>query len=150
MAKLLTDNPLLLLFLIMALGYALGRIRVSGISLGAAGILIVALVFGHFGYEVPSIVQNIGLAAFVTAVGFIAGPGFFENFKGKVLLTSHTPMVPHKEFIGEYCTPEEYAEHKEIYDKVAMFDRFSFERADYIVFPCREMVLQSYGIPCGT
>ena len=61
-----------------------------------------------------------------------------ENFKGKVLLTSHTPMVPHKEFIGEYCTPEEYAEHKEIYDKVAMFDRFSFERADYIVFPCRE------------
>ena len=83
MAKLLTDNPLLLLFLIMALGYALGRIRVSGISLGAAGILIVALIFGHFGFEVPSIVQNIGLAAFVTAVGFIAGPGFFENFKGK-------------------------------------------------------------------
>jgi len=61
-----------------------------------------------------------------------------ENYRGKVLLTSHTPMVPHKEFIGEYCTKEEYAKHKDIYDKVAEFDRYSFARADYIVFPCEE------------
>lgn len=61
-----------------------------------------------------------------------------ENYKGKVILTSHTPMVPHKEFIEEYCTKEEYEKHKEILDKVAEFDRFSFERADYIMFPCKE------------
>ena len=77
------SNQLFLLFLIMAIGYALGRINFRGINLGAAGILIVALIFGHFGYEVPAIVQNVGLACFVTAVGFIAGPKFFENFKGK-------------------------------------------------------------------
>ncbi len=76
-------NQLFLLFLIMAAGYAIGRVKVKGISLGAAGILLVALVFGHFGYEVPSIVQNIGLACFVTAVGFAAGPTFFRNFRGK-------------------------------------------------------------------
>lgn len=76
------SNQLLLLFLIMGIGYAFGRLRIKGIGLGSAGILIVALVFGHFGYEVPSIVQNIGLAAFVTAVGFIAGPTFIRNFRG--------------------------------------------------------------------
>ena len=74
---LLTDNPLLLIFLIAALGYALGRIQVAGVSLGSAGILIVALIFGHLGYEVPGFLQNFGLVCFVTAVGFIAGPGFF-------------------------------------------------------------------------
>ena len=67
----------------MGIGYALGRIRLKGINFGAAGILIAALVFGHFGFEVPSIVQNIGLACFVTSVGFIAGPTFLKNFKGK-------------------------------------------------------------------
>ena len=76
-------NHLLLLFLIMGIGYAFGRIKLGGISLGSAGILIVALVFGHFGYEVPSIIQSIGLACFVAAVGFIAGPDFFENFRGQ-------------------------------------------------------------------
>ena len=79
----LLSNELILLFLIMSIGYAVGRLSVNGVNLGSAGILIVALVFGHFGYEVPSIIQNIGLACFVASVGFIAGPTFIRNFKGK-------------------------------------------------------------------
>ena len=78
----LLSNEFVLLFLIMGIGYAIGRLKIRGISLGSAGILIAALVFGHFGYEVPAIVQNIGLACFVAAVGLIAGPTFFQNFKG--------------------------------------------------------------------
>ena len=81
--KQLLSNELILLFLIMSIGYAIGRVSVKGINIGSAGILLVALVFGHFGYEVPAIVQNIGLACFVTSVGFIAGPTFIQNFKGK-------------------------------------------------------------------
>lgn len=77
------SNELFLLFLITSSGYAIGRVKIRGIGLGSAGILIIALVFGHFGYEVPSIVQNIGLACFVAAVGFNAGPTFVQNFKGK-------------------------------------------------------------------
>lgn len=76
-------NQLFQLFLIMSIGYAIGRVRVKGVGLGSAGILLTALVFGHFGYEIPSIVQNIGLACFVAAVGMIAGPTFFQNFRGK-------------------------------------------------------------------
>lgn len=80
MREILQSNSILLVFVIAALGYALGRLRVKGMSLGTAGVLIVALVFGHFGMGVPEIVQNMGLCCFVTAVGLIAGPGFFRSF----------------------------------------------------------------------
>ena len=74
-------NPLLALFLIAALGYLIGAIKIKGIELGTAGVLLVALVFGHFGCEMPALIRNVGLALFVTSVGFIAGPKFFRNFK---------------------------------------------------------------------
>ena len=91
-----------LLFVIMALGYLLGGIEVKGVSLGTAGVFLVAILFGwlctlDFG-DVPLLgafhvngvgdalvknlkgpIQNIGLILFVGAVGFIAGPNFFKN-----------------------------------------------------------------------
>ena len=84
-------------FLIAALGYLLGRITIKGVSLGTAGVFIVALLFGAFFYNplveqlkvggttyvtnALKIVENLGLILFVTAVGFIAGPNFFGDFK---------------------------------------------------------------------
>lgn len=76
----LNENTLLTVFLIAFLGYLLGSVKIKGISFGTAGVLIVALILGHFGVVVPSFVQNLGLVCFVTAVGFIAGPNFFRNF----------------------------------------------------------------------
>jgi putative transport protein len=72
------------IFLIAALGYLLGSITVKGMSLGTSGVLLVALVFGHFGVEIPGVVRNYGLVLFVGSVGLIAGPVFFRNFKQKV------------------------------------------------------------------
>jgi putative transport protein len=79
---------------IAALGYILGRITIKGISLGTAGVFIIALIYGCVFYKDLSaeintdfvgnalkIVDNLGLILFVTAVGFIAGPNFFGNFK---------------------------------------------------------------------
>lgn len=79
---------------ISALGYILGRITIKGVSLGTAGVFIVALLYGCIFYKQLSneintdfvtnalkIVDNLGLILFVTAVGFIAGPNFFANFK---------------------------------------------------------------------
>lgn len=74
-------DTLLAVFLIAALGYFIGGIRIKGVELGTAGVLLVALVFGHFGVEIPAIVRNFGLACFVGSVGFIAGPKFFRDFK---------------------------------------------------------------------
>lgn len=74
-------NNLMLIFTILVLGYALGRIKVCGLDLGTAGVLLVALVFGHFGIVIPKVVGDLGLICFVTAVGYIAGPKFFRNLK---------------------------------------------------------------------
>ncbi len=80
-------------FAIAAIGYALGRVTVKGVCLGTAGVFIIAILFGCFFYDrlgtatsgytsnALKIVENIGLALFVTAVGFIAGPKFFGNLK---------------------------------------------------------------------
>ena len=77
-------NSLLAIFLILLLGYLLGAVSIKGMSLGTSGILLVALVFGHFGVAIPAVVKNFGLAIFVGSVGMIAGPVFFRNFKKKV------------------------------------------------------------------
>lgn len=77
------QSDIMIVFCIAVLGYLLGSIRIKGLSLGTSGILLVALVFGHFNMLVPKVLQDIGLISFVTAVGFIAGPGFFRNFKKK-------------------------------------------------------------------
>ena len=66
------SNTLMMVFLIAVIGYLIGSIKICGLELGTAGILLVALVFGHLGVEIPSLVQNLGLICFVTSVGFIA------------------------------------------------------------------------------
>ena len=81
---------LIAFFLILALGYLIGRIEIKGVGLGSAAVFLVALVFGHlhtafpdtiFGVDLPKLLQNLGLVFFVTSVGLIAGPNFFRNLK---------------------------------------------------------------------
>lgn len=83
--KTVFTSEVMIVFCIAALGYALGSVHIKGLCLGTSGILIVALVFGHFNLTVPKVLQDVGLISFVTAVGFIAGPGFFRGFKKKAL-----------------------------------------------------------------
>lgn len=79
---------------IAAVGYILGRIKIKGVSLGTAGVFLIALVYGGVFYDdlkremgdafvknSLSIVDTLGLVLFVSAVGFIAGSNFFSNFK---------------------------------------------------------------------
>ena len=79
--KTVFTSPIVIVFAIAALGYLVGSVQIKGLCLGTSGILLVALVFGHFGLMAPDVLKNIGLICFVTAVGFIAGPTFFRNFK---------------------------------------------------------------------
>lgn len=74
-------NELLIIFLIMVLGYALGHVNFFGIKFGASAILIVALFFGHFGFEVPKFLAKIGLVLFLAPIGLMAGPSFMANIK---------------------------------------------------------------------
>ena len=69
------------LFVIIALGYLTGRIKIKGLSLDVSAIIFVALIFGHFGIIIPKDFQNLGLVLFIFTIGVQAGPGFFESFK---------------------------------------------------------------------
>lgn len=79
--KTVFTSPIVIVFAIAALGYLVGSVKVKGICLGTSGVLLVALVFGHFNLMPPEELKNLGLICFVTAIGFIAGPTFFRNFK---------------------------------------------------------------------
>lgn len=76
----LTDDNFLL-FVIIALGFLLGRINIKGFSLGVSAVMFVALVFGHYGLKVPDAIQTVGLVLFLYTIGIQAGPGFFASFK---------------------------------------------------------------------
>ncbi len=76
---------MLLVFIIAASGYMLGKINIAGFKLGTSAVLLIALIFGHYGQMVSPVIREMGLILFVTSVGFIAGPVFFENFRKKAL-----------------------------------------------------------------
>jgi putative transport protein len=77
----LLGEQMLVLFAILAIGSWLGQLSYKGVSLGAAGVLFIALVFGHFGLTVPKEIMELGLLLFVYAVGMQAGPRFFRTFR---------------------------------------------------------------------
>ncbi len=74
-------EQMLVLFAILAVGSWIGQLSFKGISLGTAGVLFTALVFGHFGLTVPQPIMELGLLLFVYAVGLQAGPRFFRTFR---------------------------------------------------------------------
>ena len=93
-------STLFFIFIIATIGYLIGGIEIKGISLGTAGVLLVALLFGILASKVGTftvgetditlwsdnvkkmfgLVSNIGTALFVSGVGLIAGPKFFRSF----------------------------------------------------------------------
>lgn len=83
MVKILADNPLLLLFVVAAMGYPLGRIKIRGSSLGVAAVLFVGLAVGaiHPSLKLPEIVYVLGLATFVYTIGLASGPAFMSSLR---------------------------------------------------------------------
>ncbi len=77
----LLSNSYFALFVIVALGFILGRIKIFGLSLDVSAVIFVALVFGHYGVLIPKDFQSLGLVLFIFTIGIQAGPGFFESFK---------------------------------------------------------------------
>ena len=83
--NLLASNPLLALFVIMAVGLAVGTIRVAGISLGAAAAMFVALGLSTANpdIQIPPLVFQLGLALFVYAIGLNYGSSFVREFRSR-------------------------------------------------------------------
>ncbi|MGD8640830.1 MAG: TrkA C-terminal domain-containing protein [Gammaproteobacteria bacterium] len=80
--ELLRSNGMLLLFLVIGLGYLIGNIKLGPMPVGPTiGVLLAALVFGHYGFEISPGVGTFGFALFIFSVGLQAGPSFFSAFR---------------------------------------------------------------------
>ena len=71
--------------MISALGLALGKISVYGVSLGVTFVFFVGIAAGHFGLSIDpqmlNYAESFGLIIFVYALGLQVGPGFFGSFR---------------------------------------------------------------------
>ncbi|WP_018350699.1 aspartate-alanine antiporter [Longispora albida] len=94
MKEFLKDNPDLVLFACLALGYAVGKIPIWKIRLGGVcGTLLVALVIGQSGVVLDPEVKSLAFALFIFTLGYIGGPQFFANLNRKGLRYAVFPAV---------------------------------------------------------
>lgn len=84
----LGGQPFILLFIVVAGGYAVGRVRIKGIGLGAtASTLVVALAFSLLAagrgvkLALPELASTIFFNLFMFSVGMKVGPQFLSGLK---------------------------------------------------------------------
>ena len=61
-----------------------------------------------------------------------------KDYKGKVLLTNHSPKPLFREWIEDTISKKEYERSKDDFDKLSEIEELSYDSADYIIFPCEE------------
>lgn len=120
----LESSVLLRLFLIIALGYLLGDLKLpGGFRFGVAAVLFIGLAFGAWSPELrlPEEIQSMGLVLFVYCIGLQAAAGFFQSLRrdglpmnGAVLLgllsvalvcwsLARAGIVPRELAVGLFC-----------------------------------------------
>ncbi|MBE6484908.1 MAG: transporter [Actinomycetaceae bacterium] len=83
----LAEQSVLLLFLLVGVGMLLGRIKVRGVSLGAAAVLFLAIIIAAWGQSngvevaVEPVIGTLGLLLFAFAIGNNSGVSFFRSLR---------------------------------------------------------------------
>ncbi|GAA6160335.1 hypothetical protein NBRC116589_25090 [Ruegeria sp. HU-ET01832] len=76
------ENVVILLFVVIGLGYLVGKLKIAGIGLGpTTGILIVGLVIGLAQIEVPEIIKGLTFTIYLFVLGTMVGPGLVRVLK---------------------------------------------------------------------
>ena len=88
----LRHNPELAIFLTLALGFFIGRLRIGSFTLGTVvGTLLAGVLVGQLDVKVPPIVKTVFFDLFLFVTGYKVGPQFFRSLKKdafpQVLLT---------------------------------------------------------------
>jgi len=88
----LQQNPELAIFLTLAVGFLIGRVKFGSFSLGiVVGTLLAGVLIGQLDIKVPSIVKTVFFDLFLFTTGYKVGPQFFRGLKRdavpQVLLT---------------------------------------------------------------
>ena len=78
----LTVHPEIAFFLILGLGYLLGKLALGGFTLGAVtGTLLAGVLVGQLGITLPNEVKQCFFLLFLFAIGFRTGPQFFRGLR---------------------------------------------------------------------
>lgn len=79
-SQILQQHPEVALFLTLAAGHWLGRLRIKSLKLGAVvGCLLMGVVVAQLGVTMPIIVGQIFFLLFLFSVGYKTGPQFFGS-----------------------------------------------------------------------
>ncbi len=82
----LRQNPELAIFLTLALGFLVGRIRIGTFALGnVVGTLLAGVLIGQLDIEVPPLVKVVFFDLFLFATGYKVGPQFFRGLRKNAL-----------------------------------------------------------------
>lgn len=77
----LNSQPFIALFLVIGLGYAVGQIKIGGLSLGIGAVLFVGLGVGAIAPKAapPGLLGTVGLVLFLYGIGIQYGRDFFKG-----------------------------------------------------------------------
>jgi putative transport protein len=80
--EVLQKHPEVTFFLVLGIGYALGKLKVGGFTLGAVtGTLLAGVVVGQLGVQVSNEVKQAFFLLFLFSIGFRTGPQFFRGLR---------------------------------------------------------------------
>ena len=90
-AHYLIANPVISIFVCLALGYLIGKLKIKSFTIGATvgtllvGLLISLVFKGAGTYEIDGTVKTIFFSLFIFAIGYEVGPSFFASLKSSGL-----------------------------------------------------------------
>ena len=80
----LRKYPELALFLTLAIGFSIGRLKIAGCSIGSVtGVLLTGLVIGQLDIPISPAIKSVFFLFFLFAVGYGVGPQFFRGLKSE-------------------------------------------------------------------
>jgi putative transport protein len=78
-------QTIVVLSMICALGLALGKLKIMGVSLGVAFVFFIGILAGHLGLRIDesvlSYAETFGLVVFIYMLGLSVGPNFFGSLR---------------------------------------------------------------------
>ena len=78
----LREHPELAIFLTLAIGFVIGRIKIGTFKFGnVLGTLIAGVIIGQLDIKVDATVKSVFFSLFLFATGYKVGPQFFRGLK---------------------------------------------------------------------
>jgi putative transport protein len=84
--KALQEHPELAIFLTLAMGFLIGRLKFGSFNLGiVVGTLLAGVIIGQLDIKISAVVKNVFFDLFLFTTGYKVGPQFFRGLKKDAL-----------------------------------------------------------------